>query len=222
MIGINALKGNNPFNINNSDYVVEINFCKVVNVTEKNKKLISSECIMHNIRRKECVIISFLIIIQEVFIMDISYKIATIDDVDMLTELRVEVLIAANCLDKGTDMSTIKAKTYAYYKKAFLDNSHYAIIAFDKENIVGTGAVSFYNVMPTYNNPSGKKAYVMNMYTKNEYRRKGVATEVLRLLLEEAKYRNIVEITLEATKMGRVLYEKCGFIDMTSEMKYMF
>lgn len=154
--------------------------------------------------------------------MDILYKIATIDDIDILTELRVEVLIAANCLEKNTDMSTIKEKTYAYYKKAFFDNSHHAIIAFDKENIVGTGAVSFYNVMPTYNNPSGEKAYIMNMYTKNEYRRNGVATEVLRLLLEEAKYRNIVEITLEATKMGRVLYEKCGFIDMTSEMKYIF
>ena len=41
------------------------------------------------------------------------------------------------------------------------------------------GGVSFFEVMPTYNNPSGTKAYIMNMYTKPEYRRKGIAYKTL-------------------------------------------
>lgn len=41
--------------------------------------------------------------------------------------------------------------------------------------MVGTGGISFYQVMPTYHNISGKKAYIMNVYTQPDYRRKGIA-----------------------------------------------
>lgn len=154
--------------------------------------------------------------------MVLSYKVATIEDIDILTELRTEVLIAANCLEEYTDMTDVKKKTYEYYQKAFVDNSHYAIIVRNNEHIVGTGAISFYKVMPTFHNPSGEKAYIMNMYTKSEYRRNGIAYEVLKMLLDEAKRRKIVEITLEATEMGKPLYEKGGFQNMKSEMEYIF
>ena len=47
-------------------------------------------------------------------------------------------------------------------------------VIFDGSRFVGTGGVSFFQVMPTYHNPSGKKAYIMNMYTIPEYRRNGI------------------------------------------------
>lgn len=36
--------------------------------------------------------------------------------------------------------------------------------------------------MPTYYNPSGNKAYIMNMYTNPDYRRLGIAYQTLELL----------------------------------------
>jgi len=75
-------------------------------------------------------------------------------------------------------------------------------------------------ISPTYNNPKGTKAYVMNMYTKEAYRRKGVAQRILKELVHEAKRRNVSEITLEATEMGKPLYLKNGFELMKSEMEY--
>lgn len=83
---------------------------------------------------------------------------------------------------------------------------------------VGAGGISFFRVMPTYHNPTGWKAYIMNMYTVPEYRRKGVAYHTLELLTEEAKKRNISFISLEATDMGRPLYERYGFVKMNDEM----
>ena len=73
--------------------------------------------------------------------------------------------------------------------------------------------------MPTYHNPSGKKAYIMNMYTRPEYRRKGIAYRMLDLLVEDAKEKGIGFITLEATAAGRPLYERYGFTAMGSEME---
>ena len=73
--------------------------------------------------------------------------------------------------------------------------------------------------MPTYHNTSGKKAYIMNMYTNPNYRRKGIAYKTLDMLVEAAKDRGIKQISLEATEMGRPLYEKYGFTQMESEME---
>ena len=84
---------------------------------------------------------------------------------------------------------------------------------------VGAGGVSYYNVMPTYHNHTGRKAYIMNMYTKPEYRRKGIAIKTLELLVKDAQEKEITDISLEATDIGKPLYEKFGFVAMESEMK---
>lgn len=73
--------------------------------------------------------------------------------------------------------------------------------------------------MPTYHNPSGRKAYIMNMYTRPEYRRRGIAYHTLDLLVKEIRRRGITSISLEATDMGRPLYKKYGFLPMEHEME---
>lgn len=151
--------------------------------------------------------------------MDFTYKIATIEDLDVLTKTRVEVLRAANKLDDTVDMSQVEKESREYYQKALADGSHVAVLVYDGEAFVGAGGVSFYTVMPTYHNTSGKKAYIMNMYTKPEYRRKGIAYQTLDILVDACKKRNITHITLEATEMGRALYEKYGFVAMQDEMQ---
>ncbi len=65
---------------------------------------------------------------------------------------------------------------------------------------------------------SGNKAYIMNMYTNPAYRRKGIATKILDMLVNDAKNKGITDISLETTDMGRPLYEKYGFIKMNNEM----
>ena len=151
--------------------------------------------------------------------MNLIYKKATIEDIDILTETRIEVLKAANKLSDDADMSEVKEQSYNYYKKALRDGTHIAYLVFDKSRFAGAGGVSFFQVMPTYHNPSGKKAYIMNMYTSPEYRRKGIAYKILDMLVKDAKSMGITAISLEATVMGRPLYEKYGFIKMNNEME---
>ena len=58
----------------------------------------------------------------------------------------------------------------------------------------------------------------MNMYTAPEYRRQGIAIYTLDLLVKDARERGVAQIALEATDMGRSLYEKYGFVKMEDEM----
>ena len=157
--------------------------------------------------------------IEEENTMPLIYKRATIEDINLLTATRIEVLRAANQLSEKVDMSAVEEETYRYYQKALQHGSHVAYLVFDGAHFIGAGGVSFFQVMPTYHNQSGNKAYIMNMYTAPEYRRRGIAYKTLDLLVEEAKNRGIQAISLEATAMGRPLYEKYGFVKMNGEME---
>lgn len=116
-------------------------------------------------------------------------------------------------------MSVVEQESRAYYKRALESGEHIACLVYDNDRFIGTDGVSFYQVMPTYHNSSGKKAYIMNMYTTPEYRRQGIAFHTLDLLIKDAKEQGVSQIALEATDMGRPLYEKYGFKKMNDEME---
>ena len=148
-----------------------------------------------------------------------KYKKATIADIDELVRTRIIVLRAANKLSNDVDMSLVEKESYEYYKSALEIGEHMAYLVYDNETFIGAGGVSFYQVMPTYHNPTGKKAYIMNMYTAPAYRRQGIAFHTLDLLVKDIRKQGVSQITLEATEMGRPLYEKYGFVKMEDEME---
>ena len=72
--------------------------------------------------------------------------------------------------------------------------------------------------MPTFDHPTGKRAHLMNVYTKNEYRRRGIARKMVELLIEKTWEKGVTEISLDATASGRPLYESMGFTGSTECM----
>ena len=148
-----------------------------------------------------------------------EYKKATIEDINELVRTRIIVLRAANKLSDDVDMSLVEKESYEYYMRALETGEHIAYLVYDNGTFIGAGGVSFYQVMPTYHNPTGKKAYIMNMYTVPEYRRQRIAFHTLDLLVKDAREQGMTQIALEATDMGRPLYEKYGFVKMEDEME---
>ena len=151
--------------------------------------------------------------------MHLVWKKASFAYLDLLVSTRVEVLRIANGLSPNADMSEVERQSALYYKAALANDSHVAYLVFEGDVFAGAGGVSFFQVMPTYHNPTGRKAYIMNMYTAPAYRRQGVARKTLDLLVRECRQRGIASISLEATPMGRPLYESYGFVPMENEME---
>ena len=58
---------------------------------------------------------------------------------------------------------------------------------------------------------SRSKRYRVNIYTKKEYQRRGIATHMIQMLVEIAREKGVSEISLDATDQGRPLYETLGF-----------
>ena len=150
--------------------------------------------------------------------LNLRYQTASIDNLAVLIKTRIQVLRAANKLADEVDMSVIEQESYHYYKDNLTNGTHIAYLVYKDALLVGAGGVSFYRVMPTYENPTGEKAYIMNMYTIPQYRKQGIAIKMLDYLVKESKARNVTFISLEATEMGKPLYEKYGFVEMENEM----
>ena len=82
--------------------------------------------------------------LTEVMALNLTYKRATIEDINILTETIIEVLRAANKLSDDIDMSEVEKQSYDYYEKALCDGTHIAYLIFDENCFVGTGGVSFF------------------------------------------------------------------------------
>ncbi|NLM19637.1 MAG: GNAT family N-acetyltransferase, partial [Clostridiaceae bacterium] len=103
-------------------------------------------------------------------------------------------------------------------RRYFENGNHTTVLAFDKQKIVGCVSLAYMWIMPTFEHRTGLRAHLMNVYTKSEYRRRGIAKKMIELLIDEAKGKGVTEISLDATEMGRPLYKALGFEDNRAGM----
>ena len=145
----------------------------------------------------------------------IEYKIATKDDIELLMSSRLEMLKVVNDLPADyiyDDVIVNESRDY------FLNGDHVTVLAIDGGEVIGCASMSFMWIMPTFSHPTGKRAHLMNVYTRSEYRRQGIARKMVQMLIDETWKRGATEISLDATKMGRPLYESMGFTNSTESM----
>lgn len=145
----------------------------------------------------------------------IEYRIATNDDIELLMSSRLEMLKVVNDLPKDYVYDDVIVNSSRDY---FLNGDHLTVLAIDDGEVIGCASMSFMWIMPTFSHPTGKRAHLMNVYTRSEYRRQGIAHKMVEMLIDETWKRGATEISLDATTMGRPLYESMGFTNSTENM----
>ena len=101
-----------------------------------------------------------------------------------------------------------------YYQQHIADGSHIAIVAVVGSLDVGCGAICLSEELPSPDNPSGRCAYLMNIYVRREYRGHGIGHSILCRLVEKARHSGCDKIWLETTSGMRLLYRATGFTDL--------
>lgn len=144
-----------------------------------------------------------------------NYRFATISDIDLLVQQRLSFIE----VEKDSDSySLLRDNCYSYFEKAFAENTCDVILAEDKGRFIGTGIAFYYDSVPSAGNITGKNAYVTSMFVESEYRRNGIGKTMLNKLVEAAKARGCEKVMLNASDMGRLMYEKIGFEDIYNGM----
>ena len=151
--------------------------------------------------------------------MDIIIKQASIDDIDTLMKWRMEVLHHVFEIPDDENTENLYRSNLEYYQQSIPNGNHVAIFAEVHHTIAGCGGICLYQEMPSPDNPSGQCAYLMNIYTRKEYRNQGVGKTIILWLVDYAHQKGITKIYLETSTCGRPLYESLGFHDMMDYMK---
>lgn len=95
-------------------------------------------------------------------------------------------------------------------------------LAMDGDTIIGTSGMSFVERPPVFSCPSGRIGILSSMFTANQYRRKGIAKELLSRVVQEAKEYGCGAVQITASDMGVLLYSDFGFKKNGNFMQYTF
>lgn len=145
-------------------------------------------------------------------------KIADVEDIDNIVQLRVEMQIEdwKETLDK--DFSCY-ANQFAEITKKHLEDKlnksiYFAIMYIDKTPIAMC-AIEELSELPQItvcSDRNGRHCCVVSVYTKPNYRGKGYQQQLIKYLLDFAKSQNFNDITLTTNTPDAVhIYEKAGF-----------
>lgn len=107
-----------------------------------------------------------------------------------------------------------------YYQRHLTDGTFVSWLALDGDTVIATSGMSFVEKPPYYGNVTGKIGLLSSMYTKPEYRRKGIAKQLLEKVVEEARQYGCGAVWITASDMGVMLYTDFGFEKNGKFMQY--
>lgn len=137
-----------------------------------------------------------------------EYRVTDANDIDMLMDVRLSMLRIVNDLPAEYIFDD---ELVASSRRYFLEGDQTTVVAVDDGRCVACASMSYIEIMPTFSHTSGKRAHLMNVYTEKDYRRRGIARQLVNMLIEDARVHGATEISLDATESGRPLYESMGF-----------
>ncbi len=150
----------------------------------------------------------------------LEYRKALPEDIPILAQMRLAMLCESADYPEAFRRA-LHDNTCAYLARGLEDRSLCTWLALRRDGLIAAmGSAAYYTLPPNDWCPGGRTAYISNLYTLPDYRRQGVASSLLRLLLDEAKENGCERILLDASDMGRPLYRKFGFKDSDSAMAY--
>lgn len=141
------------------------------------------------------------------------YK-ATLDDIDDLIRLRIDFLTMDQGRLSDQNEKDIRAQLKVYLAKHIPLEDFIAVIAKHPTGKIASAAFLIIQERPA--NPSfitGLTGTLLNVVTYPEFRRKGIASQVIGEIINEARQKGVSSIDLYATDDGRELYKKLGFVE---------
>lgn len=148
--------------------------------------------------------------------MSIIYQKLTEDKIDTFIQMRINQLRE----EGATEEFNLAPALRDYYVRHMADGTFVSWIALDGDKIVGTSGMSFVEKPPYFGCPSGRIGLLSSMFTDPDYRRKGIAKELLSRVVEEARKYGCGTVQITASDMGVLLYTSFGFVKNKNFMQY--
>jgi GNAT superfamily N-acetyltransferase len=147
----------------------------------------------------------------------IAYRLASVDDVETLLTLRIEFL--AEVINTGLADPIWLDAMRQFLKTTLASGKLVVYLAESNGAAVGVGWLIYHQTVPSPASLTGRDAYVLDMYTRPQFRRRGIARTILQKLLERARQTDCRRVTLHSVDAARSVYGDVGFAATDSEMR---
>ena len=131
-------------------------------------------------------------------------------DIPELVKLRVEYLKEAFGSISVEELARLSDELTEYFGRT-LGKSCAAFVAKDGESVVSSAVLVIYERPVSPSLKTGLIGETVSVYTKPEYRRRGLCSKVIKAMVDYGKTHGLDRIELDATEMGAPVYEKQGF-----------
>jgi GNAT superfamily N-acetyltransferase len=147
----------------------------------------------------------------------ILYRLATPDDIEALVRLRLAFL--AEVGQAPDTVGQLDEALRNYFTTHLASGDFVSCLAESDGQVIATSGMVFHIHPPSVKNPNGRGAHIMNMYTLPPFRGQGIATNLLRKLLDIARQRECTRAFLHALPLGKSIYVKAGYVPVEHEMQ---
>lgn len=138
--------------------------------------------------------------------------------VDDFWRLRKGLFEELGEISQNTDISELKLKTEQYFLTHInRDLMSWGMLQEDK--LVAIGSLCLFSRIPYFENLSGLEGYILNIYTLPQFRKCGLANQILENIIEYSRKNNIKKLWLNSSEQGESLYVKVGFVKKNNEME---
>jgi ribosomal protein S18 acetylase RimI-like enzyme len=100
-----------------------------------------------------------------------------------------------------------------YFDSSLSDKSLVVWVADDHGVVVSSVCFCLCRLAPRFENPSGLVAYMANVFTVPNYRRKGIGSNLISEAIVDLKTQGIRKILLHSSDMAKPMYESLGFVE---------
>ena len=152
--------------------------------------------------------------------MEFTFKRATADDAELLAQMRLEMRKERETSACALSEAEFSRCNVEFFRTHLAAGDFISFLCFDGGAAAACSGLSLQVHPPTYETPSGKSGYITNMYTRPEWRHRGLARKLVDLLVEAAREAGCTKLYLNASAMGRPLYESYGFRPVENEMVF--
>ena len=144
-------------------------------------------------------------------------RLATVADAELIAGQRRSMFVDAGQAEESS-LQVMVENFVRWVRPRLSDGSYVGWLVEENGRVVAGAGMWLMDFPPHWMDAQPVRAYLLNFYVDPGFRGYGLAYELLKTAVEDARRRGIKVVSLHASKFGRPIYERNGFEASTEMM----
>lgn len=133
-------------------------------------------------------------------------------------DMRMTLFSELGEVSETEDTTQLRLATTQYFLSNIEENLLCWAVEVD-DKIVSIASLNLFTRIPYLDNLSGREGYILNIYTRPNYRKRGLAGKLVNIIIDYAKENEIKRLWLNSSEQGKSLYISHGFEEVENVME---